>query len=184
MHDPGIGRQDAPAALSTPGRAEMRDSDSRKNLVACGSSYRDAGSPTLAVEHAVDAEAQVGALQLDEAAHQQAGAGEQDERQRHFGDHERAEHAVQPRAAAVTAAFAQRVAGGARRDECGDDPEEDPGRERDDQAERDDRQVERQPGRAAEPESDPRPAREGRDDTTPRRRARRGRPRPRAPGFR
>ena len=125
MHDPGIGRQDAPAALSTPGRAEMRDSDSRKNVVGLRVVVSRRRQHHARREHAVDAEARVGALQLDEAPHQQTGAGEQDERQRDFGDDQRAEHAVQPRTAAVTAAFAQRVAGGARRDECGDDPEED-----------------------------------------------------------
>ena len=44
-------------------------------------------------EHAVRAEAGIDALQLQEAAHQQTGAGEQHERQRHFGDDERVEHA-------------------------------------------------------------------------------------------
>ena len=94
-------------------------------------------------EHAFGAEAEVVALQLDEAAHQQTGAGQQDERQRHFGDDERAEHAVQSAAAGVTPAFAQRIARGARRDECGHETEEDAGQERSDHGERDHRHIER-----------------------------------------
>ena len=94
-------------------------------------------------EHAFGAEAEVVALQLDEAAHQQTGAGQQHERQRHFGDDERAEHAVQPAAAAVTSAVAQRIARVARRDECRNETKDDAGRQRDDHRERDHRQIER-----------------------------------------
>ena len=65
-------------------------------------------------EHAFSAEAEVAALQLDEAAHQQTGAGKQHERQRHFGDDQRVEHAVRLAAAAVTPAIAQRIPRGAR----------------------------------------------------------------------
>ena len=95
-------------------------------------------------EHAFRTEARVDALQLDEAAHQQTGASKQHERQRNLCDDERAEHPVQPAAAAVTSAVAQRVACVARRDQCRNDTEDDAGRQRDDYREHHHRQIERQ----------------------------------------
>ena len=94
-------------------------------------------------QHAVGAEARVNALQLDEAAQQQARAREQHERQRHFSDDERAQHAVKAPAAAVTSAFAQRVGRVAGRDERGHEAKEDAGRKRGDHREGDHRQIER-----------------------------------------
>ncbi len=119
-------------------------------------------------EHAVRAEAEVAALQLDEAAHQQASAGQQHQRQGHFGDDERAEHAVQSAAAAMTSTFAQRIVRGARRDECGHESEEDSGRQRDDHGEGDHRQIERHLVESRNQECDRPPEREGRDGTAPR----------------
>ena len=137
MQANGTGRHDAPGRVLDAGqRGDARQRFAEEaagpaQVVARGRKLHAAG------EHAFGAEARIDALQLDEAAHQQAGAGEQHERQRDFGDDERAEHAVQPPAAAVTSAFAQRVAGVARRDERRHEAEDDAGRQRDDHRERD-----------------------------------------------
>jgi hypothetical protein len=94
-------------------------------------------------EYTLGAEAEIACLQLDEAAHQEPGAGQQHERQRDLGDDERAEHAVKPAAAAVASSLAQRVARLARRDDGGDHAERETSRQRDGKRERDRRQIER-----------------------------------------
>ena len=123
----------------------MRDSDSRKKLSALREVVARRRELHARREHAFGLRKPRSALlQLDEAAHQQTGAGQQHERQRHFGDDERAEHAVQSAAAAVTARLrASASLAAAGRDERRHDAEDDAGDERGDHRERDHRQIER-----------------------------------------
>ena len=79
MHDPGIGRHEAPAALSTPGNAEMRESVSWKKLVAPRIVVARGGKSHERREHAIDTKPGIAALQLDQAAHQETRAGQQHE---------------------------------------------------------------------------------------------------------
>jgi hypothetical protein len=85
MHDPGGGMHEAPATLRTPGSAATRDNASRKKSVDLAGCI---GRPGVARrrEDALGAVSEVDVLQLDEAAQQQPGAGQQHERERDFGD--------------------------------------------------------------------------------------------------
>ena len=156
-----------PAALCTPGSVAMRPSASSKNadrIARFADSARRAGRHARG-EHALGAKARIDVLQPDEAANQQAGAGQQHERQRHFDDDQRAQRAPRPRAGAVAAAFAQRVVGAGGCQQRRDQSEQHTGRERGEQREADHRQIERTPDRAAAPECDWPPAPADRDET-------------------
>ena len=135
------------------------------------------GNGTRAVSTPLGAEARVDVLQPHEAANQQAGAGEQHERQRHLGDDQRAKRAARTRAAAVTAALAQGIVGRGRGEQRRHQPEQQTGRrataterERRPPADR------ARPDRAAAPGCDRRrapAARDGRRRPAPDRRRRR-----------
>ena len=94
-------------------------------------------------EHAVDAKSEVDALELDQASHQQTGARQQHERERDLDHDQRTKHAVPSPAAAVTPAFAYRVARVVGGHECGSDAERDAGDERGNQGKGDHRKIHR-----------------------------------------
>ncbi len=107
----GCRRREGPSsrrvAASTPGSARRRLRTWLEVLLLGGGRGVGAARQRRAdVQHALRIEAHVRGLQLDEAAHQQTRAGEQDQRERDLGGHERP---VQPAPAVPAAATLARV---------------------------------------------------------------------------
>ena len=80
------GSVDVSVAATTPGSACSRGSSASKNCcLAAAVLYCPRGSGNRATRMLFGFEAEIHRLQLDEIAHQQSGAGQQHQRQRHFG---------------------------------------------------------------------------------------------------
>ena len=98
-------------AATTPGRTWTRLSIWRNST--CLSEARlvlPARQGQAGVQHVADVQAQVHGLQLDEAAHEQAGPRQQHQRQRHLDHHQGAAELAAPAAAAAPfARLAQRL---------------------------------------------------------------------------
>ena len=89
-----------PAAANTPGRACRRGSNWRKKCCFAAAVLYCFGQGQAREENVPRFEPEVDLLQPDEAAHQQSGARQQHERQRHFDHHQRAAQFAVPESAA------------------------------------------------------------------------------------